>query len=153
VAIALSIAHLLYTLSHPAISELGRVADSHDYVDTAYHPEAHAVPGLAIYRVNAPLIFANAETSLRAIAARVGAAAQVIVSLEESDDLDATAVEALGEFAQSLGAQGKKVLFARVHDRARDVLARAGLGTLAASATFSVADAVAAATTVSTKEN
>ena len=147
VAIALSIAHLLYTLSHPAISELGRVADSHDFVDIAQHPEAQAVPGLAIYRVNAPLIFANAEVSLRAIAARVDEAAKVVVSLEESDDLDATAVEALGEFAASLGARGKAVRLARVHDRARDVLTRAGLGTLAASATFSVADAVAAATT------
>ena len=144
-AIALSIAHLLYDLSHPSISELGQVGDSHDFVDVARHSDAHALPGMAIFRPNAPLIFANAEASLRAIAARAKASAApvVVVSLEQSTDLDSTAIDALGEFAQSLAARGQSVILARAHDRVRDVLAVAGLGALSDSSTYSVADAAA----------
>ena len=142
-AIALSIAHLLYDLAHPSISELGQVGDSHDFVDIARHTEAHPLPGMAIFRPNAPLIFANAEASLRAIgaAARASTAPVIVVSLEESTDLDSTAIDALGEFAQSLATGGQKVILARAHDRVRDVLAVAGLGALSDSSTYSVADA------------
>lgn len=146
-AIALSIAHLLYSLAHPSISELGQVGDSHDFVDLRYHADARALPGLAIFRPNAPLIFANAETTLRAIdhAARANGAGVVVLSLEESDNLDATAIDALSEFVSGLERTGRKVILARAHDRVRDVLDHAGLGPLAASATFSVADAAEAA--------
>jgi MFS superfamily sulfate permease-like transporter len=143
-AIALSIAQLLYRLSHPSISVLGRVADSHDYVDVSQHPDAHPLPGVAIFRPNAPLIFANAEAVLRAIGiqARVGSARTVVLSLEESNDLDSTATEVIGEFCSALASAGRRVVLARVHDRVREVLIAAGHGALAHAATFSVADAV-----------
>lgn len=146
-AIALSIATLLYDLAHPSVSELGQVAGGHDFVDIARHDDARAIPGVAIFRLNAPLIFANAESALAAIAARAALAAQpvVVISLEESNDLDATAIDALGEFAAARAAAGQRVVLARAHDRVRDVLGEAGLGNLAANATFSVADAVAVA--------
>ncbi len=145
-AIALSVALLLYDFSRPSISELGRVADSSDFVDLARHDDAKRVPGLGIYRPNAPLFFANAESALRAINARIrtGNAATVVLSLEESNDLDSTALEALGEFAQALAHDGRCLILARTHDAVRDLLTRAGLTELAASGTFSVADAVKA---------
>lgn len=145
VAIALSITHLLASLAHPAISALGQVADGHDFVDRATHPDARPVAGAAIYRINAPLFFANAEPSLAAVLARAGNAQTVILSLEESNDLDATAADALGEFAATLAKQGRRLILARLHDAARGVLARAGQEALATAATFSVADAVGAA--------
>ena len=70
-AIALSIVLLLYDFSRPQISELGRVGDSSDFVDLARHDDASRVAGIGIYRPDAPLFFANAETALRAIAARI----------------------------------------------------------------------------------
>ena len=144
-AIALSIAHLLYDLSQPSISELGQVGDSHDFVDIARHPEARALPGTAIWRPNAPLMFANAETVLRLIGthARAARASVLVLSLEESDDLDSTAIDALEEFVTGLRRAGITVILARAHDRVREVLARAGLKALAQTATFSVADAAA----------
>jgi MFS superfamily sulfate permease-like transporter len=143
-AIALSVAHLLYVLAHPSISALGRIGQSHDFVDIARHPDAQALPQVAIFRPNAPLIFANAETALRAIdtLARASAAPLVVLSLEESNDLDSTAIDALAEFAQGLSAIGKQLVLARAHDRVRDVLVAAGMGDLAAHSTHSVADAV-----------
>lgn len=146
-AIGLSVAQLLYRLAHPSLSELGQVGQSHDFVDRAAHPEAQALPGLAIYRPNAPLFFANAETVLGLVAARAQAAQVpvVVLSLEESDDLDSTAAEALGEFRRTLATRQCRLILARTHDRARAVLAAAGLADLAHDATFSVADAVALA--------
>ena len=165
-AIALSIANLLYDLAHPSVSALGQLGgqlgDGHDFVDIAHHPDATPPDGIAIYRPNAPLIFANAESVLRAIAtqARASGAPAIILSLEESYDLDATAIEALGEWSGLLtgtpdpaeqapsasqaptDGPARRVILARAHDRVRDVLAKAGLHGLADTATYSVADAV-----------
>lgn len=146
-AIALSIAQLLYRLSHPSISVLGQVGHTRDYVDIAAHRDARALPDIAIFRPNAPLMFANAEAVLREIGrqARAGSAQTVVLSLEESDDLDSTAAEVIGEFCAALAKSGRRIILARVHDRVRQVLKAAGQGALSEAATFSVADAVAAA--------
>ena len=143
-AVALSVALLLYDFSRPAISELGRIDDSTDFVDLARHSDAAPIPGIAIYRPNAPLFFANAETALRTINARIRTsnAAAVVLSLEESNDLDSTALEALREFAQDLAQDGRRLILARTHDLVRELLALAGLTELAEDGTFSVADAV-----------
>jgi len=148
-AILLSVLQLLYRWSHPMTSELGQVGTSHDFVDIGRHGDAMRVPGVAIYRPNAPLFFANAETVLRTITGLVRdrRVKILILSLEESDDLDSTAVDALDEFAQSLDKAGCRLILARAHDRVRDILRAAGFGALADTSTFSVADAAALAVT------
>ncbi|CAN5547178.1 SulP family inorganic anion transporter [soil metagenome] len=145
-AILLSLGTLLRRFSQPTISELGRVGTSHDFVDIARHPEARKLADVALFRPNAPLFFANAETALGEIARRAlarPAARLIVLSLEESSDLDSSATEALGEFVATLAANGRRVVLARAHDAVRDVLAAAGMDELARGATFSVADAVA----------
>lgn len=146
-AVALSVFALLRRLAKPHISQLGQISpDSHDFVDMAEHSEALAIPDIAIFRPNAPLFFANAEVVLE----EIGRAVQqtdvhcVVLSLEESDDLDSTAIDALGEFAGSLQGEGRTLMLARLHDRARQGLQLTG-SPLARSGTFSVADAVSAA--------
>ncbi|WP_395327758.1 SulP family inorganic anion transporter [Novosphingobium sp. BL-8H] len=142
-AVLLSIMHLLYELANPSISELGQLGDGHEFVDLARHADAHPLPGVAIYRPNGQLVFANAETVLGAIArrARASTARVIVLSLEESNDLDSTAIEVVSEFAQSMDKAGKHVILARAHDRVRDVLAAAGCDVLAGGSTFSVAQA------------
>lgn len=146
-AVAISLAELLYRLSRPSASELGRVGATHDFVDLERHPEAARLPGLAIYRPNAPLFFANAETVLGLISrrAQTANAPALILSLEESADLDSTAAEALCEFTADQAKADRHVTLARAHDRVRDVLVAAGAADLAARSTFSVADAAASA--------
>jgi MFS superfamily sulfate permease-like transporter len=146
IAIALSIGALLHRLSQPRLSELGQLGSSHDFVDRAFHDNAHGIPGVAIFRPNAPLFFANAEKILGDIAlacARQPAGTVIILSLEESDDFDSSALEALGEFNQHLASNAMPLHLARAHDRVRELLTATGMGTLARDATFSVADAVA----------
>lgn len=143
VAILLSLVALLRRLAVPRISELGQLADSHDFVDLAEHPEAHRLPNIAIFRPDAPLFFGNAERALSMIAAQVGDVSTLILSLEESDDFDSTALEALNEFATGLESRGVRLQLARLHDRVRGLLERAGPRILSDEAQFSVADAVA----------
>jgi len=145
-AVALSVGALLHRLAAPKLSELGRMPGSRDFVDMTQHADAVAVNGVAIFRPNAPLFFANADSIVAQVAAESTqrpASITIVLSLEESDDLDSSAVEALAELTKTLAAQSKTLHLARVHDRSRAVLAAAGMNHLADSAGFSVADAVA----------
>lgn len=147
-AIVLSLVALVSRLATPNIARLGRLAGSHDFVDLARHPDAVSPPGIAIWRPAVPLFFANAETVLGVIARRQAAEPQtrvVIVSLEESSDLDSTAAEALIEFDARMKALGLTLLLARVGDRVRDLLKVAGATDLVGRTSYSVDDAVAAA--------
>ena len=150
-AVALSVLHMLYELANPSISELGQLGDGHEFVDLKRHPQAHRLPGVVIFRPNGQLVFANAETALATIArrARASGARVVVLSLEESNDLDSTAIEVVAEFTQGLEKAGKQVILARAHDRVRDVLAVAGCQVLAEGSTFSVAQAAQRAAQVS----
>ena len=150
-AIAVSLFIMLRELSEPHVGWLGRLANGHDYIDLDRHPEAKAVSGILIARPDSPLFFANAERILAAIVAKAAATKPlrvVILSLEESPDLDGTSVEALRDFVRTLNKQGTTFLLARVKDPVQDVLRQARLPELptACFAAWSVDDAVTIAT-------
>ncbi|KZC16677.1 MULTISPECIES: SulP family inorganic anion transporter [unclassified Rhodanobacter] len=145
-AIAFSLVLLLRQLATPRISVLGRLADSHDFIDTKQHQAAREQPGMVILRPEEPLFFANAEPTLALARERVGERGGirvVVLSLEESPDLDGTTVEALADFAAWLEARGIALRVARLKDAVHALLLRAALPQLppAALAYWSVADA------------
>lgn len=147
IAIVLSLAALVRRMADPHLALLGQYGGGHDFVDVARHPEARTIPGIVILRPLEPLFFANAERLLAIAGRQVRAAhpaGSVILSLEESTDLDSTALDCLGEFDDRMAQAGIHLRLARVHDNVRDLFARAGLASLAARSSFSVADAVAA---------
>ena len=143
IAIGLSLAALIQRMAAPHVLTLGQLDGGHDFVDRAHHPEAKAVPGVAILRPAQPLFFANAERVLGEVARRSGGAPALVLSLEESPDLDSTALDCLIEFDGRLQRDGIRLQLARVHDHIRDLFARAGESALVARSSFSVADAVA----------
>ena len=145
-AIALSIALLLRSLARPRVSILGRIGE-HDFVNVERFPAATQVPGVLVVRPEVPLFFANAEPVLAQARERVLAAPSarvVVLSLEESPDLDSTSLEVLGELCSWLAARDVELRLARLKDSARDALARANLRHLPADALHyaSVDDAV-----------
>ena len=145
-AIAFSLAMLLRSLASPRLSVLGRVG-SHDYVSVTRFPNALTVADMLVLRPEEPLFFANAEPLLTQIQERVlaaPAAKLIVLSLEDSPDLDSTALEALGEFGCWLAAHGRELRVARLKESARDALVRADLKVLPAGALdySSVDDAV-----------
>lgn len=144
-AIALSLMALLQRLAAPRVARLGRLGDSHDYVDMARHGDAVAPPHIAIWRPTAPLFFANAERMLGLVASGTRKDAgmrAVVLSLEESYDLDSTALDALIEFDNSMAGAGLRLQLARLHDRAHDLIAAAGETDLDRRSSYSVDDAV-----------
>ena len=131
-AIAFSVAWLLRSLASPRLSVLGRVG-GHDYVNVARFPQAVRAEGLLVLRPEEPVFFANAEPLLAAARERVlaqPATRLVVLSLEESPDLDSTALETLGEFCAWLAARGIELRVARLRHMVRDALLRAALAQL-----------------------
>jgi MFS superfamily sulfate permease-like transporter len=144
-AIALSLMALLQRLAAPRVARLGRLGTTHDYVDIARHADAVAPANIAIWRPTAPLFFANAERMLGLVLEGTRADPSVhgvILSLEETHDLDSTALDALLEFDRAMAQAGFRVQLARLHDRARDLIAAAGNPDLAQRSCYSVDDAV-----------
>lgn len=148
-AIALSLLAALKRFSQPVVHELGELESSRDFVVLEAQPRAAAVPGLLILRPEEPLFFASAERVVAEVMNRVGsrgAVRAVVLSLEESSDLDSTAVECLLELGQRLRGGGRLLVLARVKESVRELLGRwdpQGLGR-ADRMFWSVADAVQA---------
>lgn len=148
-AIAVSLALLIRQIARPRLSALGRVGQGHDFAPLVRNAAAHAVPGLLVLRPEEPLFFANAEPVLDAALARLAAepeARALVLSLEESPDLDGTAIEALGQFAATVAARGRLLRLARLKDPVMAVLERAALPALPVGALSGASvDAVVAA--------
>ncbi|HEY1313266.1 MAG TPA: SulP family inorganic anion transporter [Steroidobacteraceae bacterium] len=131
-AIAFSLGMLLHSLTSPRLSILGRVG-AHDYVSVTRFPQAACTPGMLILRPEEPLFFANAEPLLAVARQRVLQQTDVklvILSLEESPDLDGTALESLGEFAAWLTVRKIGLRVARLKESSRDALQRADFSQL-----------------------
>ncbi len=145
-AIVLTVVLLLRSLARPRLSVLGRVG-AHDYLNTQVFPAAITLPGMLVLRPEEPLFFANAEPLLAEVRERIRAAPStrvVVLSLEESPDLDSTSLEALAELCDWRSAHGVELRLARLKDSAREALARADLRHLPAGSLSyaSVDDAV-----------
>jgi MFS superfamily sulfate permease-like transporter len=134
-AIAFSLAMLLHSLSSPRLSVLGRMG-AHDFVSVARFPKASCTPGILVLRPEEPLFFANADPLLVLARQRVLQETDVrlvVFSLEESPDLDGTALESLGEFAIWLAARKIEMRVARLKEASRDALMRADFSQLPAA--------------------
>lgn len=149
-AIGLSLLMLLRGLSVPNVSTLGRLGEGHDFLVLAAHSDARPVPGVIVLRPEAPLFFGNVEVMMqhvRTLVVNAGDSTQsIVLSLEESPDLDSTSVEALMEFERFAAARGKRLFFARLKEPALALLTLAGMpGLTPSDVHYSVDDAVAAA--------
>ena len=109
----------------------------------ARYPQAVVAPDILVLRPDEPLFFANAEPLLgrarQCVRERPGART-VVLSLEESPDLDSTALEALGEFFGWLQAHGRESRVARLRSSTRDALQRAGFAPLRDALDYSSVD-------------
>jgi sulfate permease, SulP family len=128
-AVASSLLLAIRRFAQPLVVELGQLPGTRDYLDSARHGDVIKTPGVLIVRPEEPLFFANAEQVFQVIRQRAFEARPhtVVLSLEVCDDLDATATEALAEFVAELKQHGGLLALARVKDRARESLLRAGL--------------------------
>lgn len=126
VSVAISVLLMLKQLSAADIQVLGRIDGGHDFVDVQRHPAAVTEPGVLIVRPSEALFFANVERilggALRLIRHSQTPIHTVILSLEESPDLDGTSIEALQEFFGRVHGEGKRLVLARLKYRAQVAL-------------------------------
>lgn len=116
--IAVSLAMTLRGLSQPRLSELGRQDAGHDFLSIDGHHRVAAIDGLLILRPEAPLFFANVDKILAAARALIETRCPraVVLSLEETPDLDGTSIEAIQAFGAEQRRAGVKVVLARLKD-------------------------------------
>ena len=144
-AVALSVLAIVRRLADPSVDRLGQLPGTTNYVDVSRHPEAKTDPQILAVRPSEPLFFANAEMIMTAIEGLADHDVRmIVVSLELSDNLDSTSLEALSESATRLHARGQALLLGRVKDPVRELMMSAGgiLRDLAADSCRSVVDAV-----------
>lgn len=116
-AVGLSILNVFRRVWWPHQAILGRSADVRGYHDTAYRETSEHLPGLAIYRFDAPLLFANARTfrdQVRRLAAMEPRPAWIIVAAEPITDVDTTAADMLADLDADLDAVGTRLVFAEL---------------------------------------
>lgn len=129
VAIGFSLLMLLRRLAEANVSVLGRLNGGHDFVNLVNYPEAKIIPGVLILRPEMALFFGNAERTM-ALARQYAAASDarvVVMSLEESPDLDSSSIEALADLCAALYLQKKHLMLARLKFASRVVLERAAI--------------------------
>ena len=126
VSVAISVLLMLKQMSAANIQILGRIDGGHDFVDVQRHPAAKTVPGGLVVRPDEALFFANVErilgAALHLIRHPSAPIHTVILSLEESPDLDGTSIEAMQEFFVRVHNEGKRLILARLKDSAETVL-------------------------------
>ncbi|MBV4457936.1 STAS domain-containing protein [Pseudomonas sp. COR58] len=122
VSVAISVLLMLKQLSAADIQVLGRIDGGHDFVDLQRHPTAATEPGVLIVRPGEALFFANVERilggALRLVRHSQVPVHTVILSLEESPDLDGTSLEAMQEFFVRVHQAGKRLILARLKHEA-----------------------------------
>lgn len=126
-SVGVSILLMLRQLSAADIQILGQLGSGHDFVDLNRHPQARQVPGVLILRPSEALFFANAErilgAALRLIRHADAPLHTVILSLEESPNLDGTSIEVLDDFFLRVSLEHKVLALARVKHAAKKALA------------------------------
>jgi high affinity sulfate transporter 1 len=139
-AIVIAVIEFLWDGWRPHSAVLGRVDDVKGYHDITRHPRARQIPGLVLFRWDAPLFFANAEffhdRVMNAVASATAPVRWLVVAAEPVTSVDVTAADVLSELDESLHAAGVELCFAEMKDPVKDKLKRFGLFTRLGEHTF-----------------
>ena len=133
IAVVMAIIEFLWDGWRPHSAVLGRASGVRGYHDIARYPNARLIPGLVLFRWDAPLFFANAELFKERISEAVAASPTrvnwVVVAAEPVTSVDVTASDSLAELIGDLQAKGISFRFAELKDPVKDKLKRFGLFT------------------------
>ncbi|MDM0075640.1 sulfate permease [Variovorax sp. J2P1-59] len=130
-AIVVAVVEFLWDAWRPYSAVLGRADRVKGYHDITRYPDARLIPGLVLFRWDAPLFFANAELFqdrvLNAVAASPTPVRWLVVAAEPVTSVDVTSADMLAELDQALHAAGIQLCIAEMKDPVKDKLKRFGL--------------------------
>lgn len=128
IAIGMAVIEFLWDGWRPHYAILGRADGVRGYHDIARYPDARLVPGLVLFRWDAPLFFANAELFqdrvLQAIETSPTPVKRLIVAAEPVTSIDVTSADMLAELQHKLSSAGIELHFAEMKDPVKDKLRR-----------------------------
>jgi high affinity sulfate transporter 1 len=129
-AVALSLLAFVRRAWAPHDAVLGRADGVKGYHDLTFYPDARQVPGMLLYRFDAPLFFANADVFRERVRERIDAAERpvrwVVIAAEPITDVDTTAASVLDDLVEELEGRGITLAFAELKDPVRERLRRYG---------------------------
>ncbi len=130
IGVIASLVEMVRRTIQPRTAVLGRVAGSPTWRDVRTEG-GETIPGLLVYRFDAPVFFGNADEfrdEIRDLVRDADAPVHdVLVNAEAITDLDTTGVEVLFRLLDDLNAAGVTLSFARVRSAVRDMMQRTGL--------------------------
>lgn len=130
-AIVIAVIEFLWDGWRPYSAVLGRADGVKGYHDIKRYPDARLIPGLVLFRWDAPLFFANAELFsdrvLDAVAASPTPVRWLVVAAEPVTSVDVTSADMLAELDDTLHAAGIELCIAEMKDPVKDKLKRFGL--------------------------
>jgi MFS superfamily sulfate permease-like transporter len=130
-ALFIAIAEFLWDGWRPHSAVLGRPLGVKGYHDITRYPDARLIPGLVLFRWDAPLFFANAEffkeRVLDAVAKAPSSVRWLVVAAEPVTSVDVTAADFIAELDETLQSKGIDLYFAELKDPVKDKLKRFGL--------------------------
>ncbi|HVR66226.1 MAG TPA: sulfate permease [Verrucomicrobiae bacterium] len=130
-AIVIAVIEFLWDGWRPHSAVLGRAEGVKGYHDITRYPDARQIPGLVLFRWDAPLFFANAELFkdrvLDAAANSPTPVRWMMVAAEPVTSVDVTAADVLAELDKTLRDGGIDLCLAELKDPVKDKLKRFGL--------------------------
>ncbi|WP_447856310.1 SulP family inorganic anion transporter [Pseudomonas aeruginosa] len=130
VAVSIAVLRLLYYTYRPSDAVLGWMHGIDGQVELAKYPQATTLPGLVIYRFDAPLLFFNADYFKQRVLAVVDGSERpnaVLLNAEAMTNLDISGLATLHEVQQILKARGVHLSLARVTGQTLDLLQRSSM--------------------------
>jgi high affinity sulfate transporter 1 len=123
IGIGLSLALFVHRLDHPHTAVLGRLPDG-TFGDSTLNPNARTADGVLVYRLDAPLIFANADVVVEDLQARARSVHRIVLDMETVYEVDTQGADALGRLVRDLSEKGVTLVLARPHAPVRELLER-----------------------------
>jgi MFS superfamily sulfate permease-like transporter len=140
IAIVVAVVEFLWDGWRPYSAILGRVEGVNGYHDIARYPQARQVPGLVLFRWDAPLFFANAELFRARVVDTVAHSPTpvrwLVIAAEPVTSVDVTAADTLAELDDNLRRANIELCFAEMKDPVKDKLKRFELFTRLGEQTF-----------------
>jgi high affinity sulfate transporter 1 len=125
IAVLASVAMLLSRVARPHVAFLGRIPGTDRFSDAARHPENEAIPGVLAFRVEASLVYFNADHVLRVVLQRVQGDAglrRVVYDLSNTPYVDVAGARMLRRLHDELAANKIELRVVGAHSEVRDRL-------------------------------
>jgi high affinity sulfate transporter 1 len=124
IAIALAVAMYFRRGWQPHGAVLGRTPSTAEWHNVERYPEARQVPGVLVYRWEAPLFFANCSSFRTQLRRAIGSQdlSWVVIQCGAVTDIDVSAAQMLEQLDRELNARGVHLAFVELRSRLQTLL-------------------------------